>query len=86
MTNNTVRYLRDILNEILKIDPDATLQFEDCGSGTNVLNIVISDESASKLSMKDLDNLEKLGLYGDDEGSTVGERLMGRNTLFICLS
>lgn len=86
MTNDTVRYLRDSLNEILRVDPDATFQFEDCGSGTNVLNIVISDESASKLSMEDLDKLKEFNLNGDDEGSTVGERLMGKNTLFICLS
>jgi hypothetical protein len=90
MDENTVAYLRNSLNEILEIDPKAIYEFEDCGSGTNVLNIYLSDKSAKKLTMKDLDRLENdFDLCGDEEGETVKERLMrntGKNTLFICLS
>ena len=87
MEKNTVASLRDTLNEILKIDPRATFEFEDCGSGTNVLNIYFSAKSAKKLTMEDLDRLENdFDLCGDDEGKSVKERLMGENKLFICLS
>ena len=87
MKENTIVYLRDSLNEILKIDSKATFDFEDCGSGTSVLNIYLSNKSTKKLTVEDLDNLEKkFGLCGDDEGESVKERLMGENKLFICLS
>jgi hypothetical protein len=84
---NTVAHLRDSLNEILKIDPKSVFEFEDCGSGTCVLNITLSGKSTKKLTIKDLDRLETdFGLCGDEEGESVKERLMGKNTLFICLS
>jgi hypothetical protein len=87
MKKNTVAYLRDSLNEVLKIDPKAIFEFEDCGSGTTVLNILFSGKSAKKLTIKDLDRLEKdYDLCGNEEGESVKERLMGENKLFICLS
>jgi hypothetical protein len=85
MNNSTVKHLRDSLNEVLKIDPKAVFEFEDCGSGTYALNILFSGKSAKKLTMEDLDTLEKdFDLCGDDEGESVKERLMGGNKLFIC--
>lgn len=87
MRNNTVKFLRDSLNEILKVDTKATLEFEDCGSDTNVLNIFISKENIEKLTIEDLGRLEKeFGICGDDEGETVQKRFLNGNRLFICLS
>jgi hypothetical protein len=86
MKTNAVKDLTNSLNEILKIDPKATFQFEDCGSGTNVLNIYLSDESVKKLTIEDLDSLgNDFDLCGDD-GETVEEVLTKKNMLFICLS
>jgi len=87
MKNNTVLYLRDSLNEILKIDPKAIFKFEDDGSGTTSLNIFLSEKSIKKLTVKDLDKLEdNFDLCGTDEGESVKERLLEGNHLFICLS
>ena len=87
MKKNAIVHLRDSLNEILKIDPQAIFEFEDCGSGTSSLNIHLSDKSTKRLTIKDLDRLENdFDLCGDDEGESVKERLMGKNQLFICLS
>lgn len=87
MIGNSIKKLRDSLNEILKIDPKATFEFEDCGSGTTALNIIISKKSIDKLSMEDLYRLQDdFDICGDDEGKSVKEWLMGGNKLFICLS
>jgi hypothetical protein len=86
MRANTIKSLSKSLNEILKIDPIATFEFEDCGSGTTVLNIIFSKEGVKKITIEDLDRLEKFDISGDDEGSTVKTRLLDKSKLFICLS
>jgi hypothetical protein len=86
MREESVKYFRDILNSILELDSNATFQFENCGSGTNVLNIFFSKKSIKKITMKDLDRLKDLGVYGNDDGMNVSERFMEENNLFIVLS
>lgn len=65
------------LNAVIEIDPRATFEFENCGSGTNVLNIYISEKAAKKLTHEDINRFKKTyKLYFDDEGDlTVTERL-----------
>lgn len=86
MTSNTIKSLRNSLNEILKIDPKATYEFEDCGSGTTALNIIFSKERVKKITIENLDRLQKFDISGDDEGNTVKTRLLDGSKLFICLS
>jgi len=86
MRNNTVKCLCNSLNEVLKIDPKATFEFEDCGSGTTVLNIVFSEKGVKKITNDVLDKFEKLDICGNDEGDTVETRLLDESKLFICLS
>ena len=88
MRSNTVKTLRDSLNAILTLDPKATFQFEDVGSGTTCLNIFFSHKAIQKITLQDLDRLEALDVSGNDEGETPEERFMGdeKNMLFICLS
>ena len=86
MRNNTVKCLCDSLNEVLKIDHKATFEFEDCGSGTTVLNIVFSEKGVKKITNDILDKFEKLDICGNDEGDTVETRLLDESKLFICLS
>jgi hypothetical protein len=50
------------------------------------LNILFSKKGVKKITTKDLDRLEKLGICGDDEGTTVETRLLSKSKLFICLS
>jgi hypothetical protein len=82
-----VKNLRNSLNEVLKIDPKAEYEFEDCGSGTNVLNIYFTKKATTTLTIAQLDRLEEeFDVCGDDEGETVETRLIGGHKLFICLS
>lgn len=84
--SNLVKDFRNSLNEILKIDPNATYEVEDCGSGTISLNIYFSKKSIKHLTLEKLDKLEKFDVSGDDEGDTIKTRLLDGDHLFICLA
>lgn len=78
--------LKKSLDAVLKIDSKATYRFEDCGSGTYVLNITISDEAAKTLTHEQLDKLDAdLGLCNDEEADSIQERLGKHHGFFILL-
>jgi len=77
MKTDKISDLKKSLEAILKIDPEATFEFENCGSGTNVVNVYIAEEAAKKVTEEDVNRLEDdHGVYpADEEGETVMELL-----------
>lgn len=81
--------LKKSLELVLAVDPTAGYEFEDCGSGTCVLNIHISDEAVAGMTEEKVNELEKVGICPNDEGETPQELVQfedGHQGFFILLS
>jgi len=77
MREETVANLKESLEAVLQIDPEARYRFENCGSGTYALNLYISKEAAKSLTHEQLDKLDNEYNVGsnDEEELSVEQRL-----------